>query len=158
MKSVLKLTKAIAAAVLAVAFVTECGAQPPGRPDGPPDRGGSAEGAGGPREGRRGAGGPREGRPGSGGPREGRGGPGGGGPGGPPSPERFVEHAMKFDVDADGKLDRQELTRFAEEIQRMRSEAGGRGGPGGRGREGRRPAGPGGGPDGEGAARPPVPE
>jgi hypothetical protein len=65
---------------------------------------------------------------------------------------------MKFDADGDGKLDRGELTKFAEEIQRMRGGAGGRGGPGGRG-----PGGPGGfggpdGPSGGGGARPPVPE
>jgi hypothetical protein len=55
---------------------------------------------------------------------------------GPPSPERMVEHAMTFDADGDGKLDRAELTKFAEEIQamRMRGGPGGPGGPGGGGR------------------------
>ncbi|NDC53676.1 MAG: hypothetical protein EBZ74_05140 [Planctomycetia bacterium] len=87
------------------------------------------------------------------------GGPGGG-PGGerrgPPSPERFVEHAMSFDADADGKLDRAELTKFAEEMHAMRM----RGGPGGEGRgpggQRRGPGGQGrgpGGPDGEGDFR-----
>ncbi|MFN5757339.1 MAG: hypothetical protein ACK54F_00235 [Planctomycetia bacterium] len=52
---------------------------------------------------------------------------------GPPSPERMVEHAMTFDADADGKLDRAELTKFAEEMQAMRMR-GGPGGPGGGGR------------------------
>ena len=131
-----------AAAVLTAALVTVSLAQPPERPDGPPDRGGPAEGAGGAREGRGGPGG-------QGGPREMR-----GGPGGPPSPERLVEHAMSFDADGDGKLDRSELMKFAEDMQRMR---GGRGGPGGsrggpEGRSGRGPdgsggfGGPGGGP------------
>jgi len=49
---------------------------------------------------------------------------------GPPSPERMVEHAMTFDADGDGKLDRAELTKFAEEMQAMRKR-GGPGGPGG---------------------------
>ena len=130
----------MAMAVIATALVTVSVAQPP---DGPPDRGGSFDRPGGPREGQ-GPGGPREGRVGPGGSREGRGGPGGGGPGGPPSPERFVEHAMEFDADGDGKLDRNELAKFAEDIQRMR---GGRGGPGG-------PGGPGGGPGGRGERGP----
>jgi hypothetical protein len=39
-----------------------------------------------------------------------------------PSPERFVERAMAFDADGDGKLDRAELGRFAEEMKsRMRA-------------------------------------
>lgn len=92
--------------VVAASLVTVSFAQAPERPEGPPDRGR---------------------------PREERGGPGGGGPGGPPSHERFVEHAMKFDTDGDGKLDREELAKFAEDIQRMR------GGPGaGRGERGER--------------------
>jgi hypothetical protein len=61
---------------------------------------------------------------------------------GPPSPERMVEHAMTFDADGDGKLDRAELTKFAEEMQARRMR-GGPGGPGGEGRGGN--AGPGGG-------------
>lgn len=73
-----------------------------------------------------------------------------GGPGGqrhgPPSPERMVEHAMTFDADGDGKLDRAELTKFAEELHSMR----GRGGPGG---PGGRPDGQGGRSDGPGGRR-----
>jgi hypothetical protein len=70
-----------------------------------------------------------EGRP----PREGRRPPGDGErpEGGPnrPSPERFVERAMSFDADGDGKLDKAEMEKFAGEMQqRLR---GGRGGPGG---------------------------
>lgn len=57
------------------------------------------------------------------------GGPGRGGPqGGPGGPDRFVNHAMQFDADNDGKLNRDELARFAEDFARMR---GGPGGPGG---------------------------
>lgn len=81
---------------------------------------------------------------------------------GPPSPERMVEHAMTFDADGDGKLDRTELTKFAEEMQamRMRGGPGGQGG-GGRGKgqgAGRGPGrrGPGGPPaDGAGPPQPP---
>ena len=95
-------------------------------------------------------------------PPEGRGSPEGGGPGGqrrgPPSPERFVEHAMEFDADGDGKLDRSELTKFAEQMQTMRMRggpggAGGSGGPGGfqgGGPGGQRGPGGGRGPRGEG--------
>jgi hypothetical protein len=50
------------------------------------------------------------------------GGPRGPEPGERPSPERFVERAMSFDTDGDGKLDREELGRFAEEMMaRMRA-------------------------------------
>ena len=93
----------------------------PPRPPGPP-RGDFSEGR--PPRGDR-----PEGRP----PREGRRPPGDGerpegGPRGP-SPERFVERAMSFDADGDGKLDKAEMEKFAGEMQqRMR---GGRGGPGG---------------------------
>lgn len=62
---------------------------------------------GGPGGGERGPGGPGGGR--------GPGGPGGSG-GGPPSPERFIEHAMSFDADGDGKLSTAELKKFAEEM------------------------------------------
>ncbi len=55
---------------------------------------------------------------------------------GPPSPERMVDHAMSFDADGDGKLDRAELTKFAEELHAMRMR-GGPGGPGGQGGQGR---------------------
>jgi hypothetical protein len=66
---------------------------------------------------------PRRERP-EGPPREGAG-PGGRGPG--PSPERFVERAMSFDADGDGKLDRDELGKFAAEMrERMRGPAGDR--------------------------------
>jgi Ca2+-binding EF-hand superfamily protein len=65
----------------------------------------------------------------------GRGGPDGPpdgprGRGGPPSPEQFVEHALSFDADDDGKLDKKELAAFAEEMLRRRGGPGGR--PGGR--------------------------
>jgi hypothetical protein len=112
---------------------------PPGErgPDGPPPRG-SEDGP------------PREGRP----PREGgfrdseR---GRGEAGGRPSPERFVERAMSFDADGDGKLDKAELEKFAAEMaQRVRGAMAERGGPRGGGfREGDGPRrGPGGGPEG----------
>ena len=134
------IARVTAMAVIAASLVTVSVAQPPERPEGPPERGGSFERPGGGREGQ-----------GPGG-REGRMGPGGGGTGGPPSPERFVEHAMKFDADGDGKLDRDELTKFAGEIQRMRGgPGGGRGGPGG-------PGGGPGGPGGGGGERPQRPE
>lgn len=49
-------------------------------------------------------------------------------PDGGPSPERFVERAMSFDADGDGKLDRAELERFAGEfMQRMQGGMPGRG-------------------------------
>ena len=152
MRRMPRIAMMVATAMTAASLVTVSVAQPPERPEGTPGRGGSFERPGGVREGQ-GPGGPRDGRAGPGF-REGRMGPGGGGPGGPPSPERFVEHAMKFDADGDGKLDRDELTKFAGEIQRMRGgpggSGGGRGGPGGRGERG--PGGPGGfgGPDGPG--------
>ena len=72
---------------------------------------------------------------------------------GPPSPERMVEHAMTFDADGDGKLDRAELTKFAEEIQAMRMR-GGPGGPGG-GRGGKGGPGAGRGPGSRGPGGPP---
>jgi hypothetical protein len=151
MRRMPRIAMMVATAMTAAFLVTVSVAQPPERPEGTPGRGGSFDRPGGVREGQ-GPGGLRDGRAGPGS-REGRGGPGGGGPGGPPSPERFVEHAMKFDGDGDGKLDRNELTKFAEEIQRMRGGPGG--GPGGRGERG--PGGPGGpggfgGPDGPGGA------
>ena len=82
----------------------------PPRPPGPP-----REGSDGPRlrEGRRP---PGDGARPAGGPRG-------------PSPERFVERALSFDADGDGKLDKSEMEKFAAAMQqRMR---GGRGGPGG---------------------------
>lgn len=64
--------------------------------------------------------------------------PEGRGPGGPPSPEMLVNHAMEFDKDGDGKLDRTELLGFAEQMIRRR---GAQGGPERRGRpeDGARP-------------------
>jgi hypothetical protein len=38
------------------------------------------------------------------------------GPGEGPSPERFIERALSFDADGDGKLGRDELAKFAEEM------------------------------------------
>lgn len=61
--------------------------------------------------------------------------PEGGAPGGP-SPERFIERAMTFDADGDGRLDRAEMEMFAAEIQKRMQ--GGRG-PGGPPEGGRRP-------------------
>ena len=96
---------------------------PPGGPEGRGPEGRGPEGRG--PEGRGPEGRGPEGR----GP-EGRGPEGRGAPGGPPSPERLVERAMTFDTDGDGKLDKNELTKFAEEMMsRMR--------PGGPPREGR---------------------
>ena len=91
-----------------------------------PPEGGGPGGEGRPRPGRL-EGGPGrpprgEGRPGGG--QRGPGGLGGGG-----SPERFVEHALSFDADADGKLDRTELEAFAKDFHERRR--GGPGGPGG---------------------------
>jgi Ca2+-binding EF-hand superfamily protein len=44
-------------------------------------------------------------------------GPQDGGPGGPPSPADLVTEAMSFDANKDGKLDQDELMKFAEELQ-----------------------------------------
>jgi hypothetical protein len=51
--------------------------------------------------------------------------PGRGRPAGPPphNSERFVEHAMEFDADKDGKLDRDELLKLADDMGRRRAEA-----------------------------------
>ena len=119
-----------------------------GRGEGPPGREGAGRGEGPP--GREGAG-RGEGPPGGG---QGPGAGGLGGPGGPPNPERLVEHAMHFDADGDGKLDKAELTKFAQEFTSRMGRPGGEGGPrdeGGPGGEGRLDRGrpPGGGrPDG----------
>jgi len=43
-----------------------------------------------------------------------------------PDPERFVERAMAFDADGDGKLDRAELGKFAEEMMGRRRPDGDR--------------------------------
>lgn len=42
------------------------------------------------------------------------------GPPRPPSPDQFVEHALAFDADKDGKLSADELHKFAEEMSRRR--------------------------------------
>lgn len=60
----------------------------------------------------------------------GTGGPGGGGfrggfGGGPPNPETFINRALEFDADKDGKLSKEELSKLAEQLGR------GPGGPGG---------------------------
>ncbi len=60
----------------------------------------------------------------------------------PPSPEAFVEMAMKFDTNQDGKLDRDELLQLAREMSPPLPSSQGRG-PEGRGPEGRGPRGPG---------------
>lgn len=80
-----------------------------------------------------------------------------GGPGGerrgPPSPEQFVERAMSFDADNDGKLDRSELMKLGEEMQARRMRGGPGGPPGGSGGpDGPRGGGPRRGPGGEGGA------
>lgn len=84
---------------------------------GPPPRDGG-DGRRPPREGRRDDGPAREGRPLRDGALRGE---GAGRQAGGPSPERFVERALSFDTDGDGKLDRGELEKFAGEVmQRMR--------------------------------------
>ncbi|MCA9010275.1 MAG: hypothetical protein KDB01_11040, partial [Planctomycetaceae bacterium] len=88
----------------------------------PPRREGAGRGDGPPGPGRAGRGERTAGR-------EGAGrfdGPPGRGPMGPPSPERFVEHAMEFDADKDGKLDKSELMKFAEQIPNRMGRLGGR--------------------------------
>ena len=96
--------------------------KPGRRPDG--IGGGGSEGRGPERRGAEGQGAERRGP-------EDRGGPDGPPP---PNPERFVEHAMEFDADQDGKLDRSELAKFAQDLARRRGGPGGpgagRGGPG----------------------------
>lgn len=55
----------------------------------------------------------------------------------------MVQHAMEFDTDEDGKLNREELTAFAQECARHESETGGprRHGPRGNGPRGNGPGG-----------------
>jgi hypothetical protein len=100
----------------------------------------------------RGRGSRGEGRP----PREGS--AGGDGPprAGGPSPERFVERALTFDADSDGKLDKGELEKFAGEMaERMRGAMAERG----RMRDGEGPRrGPEGPEDGDRPERPRRPE
>lgn len=107
-----------------------------GGPGGPP-----GGGEGGPGGGGRGAHGPGGGGPGGGGP--GGGGPGGQGPGHgePPTAQQFMERAMTFDVDKDGKLSEVELKKMAAAVVEEMSR---RGGPPGGGQGG------GGGPRGGG--------
>jgi len=62
---------------------------------------------------------------------------------GPPKPEEMVNRVMEFDADKDGKLSKDELTKWAESFGRAfggggRPGPGGQGGPGG-GDESRRP-------------------
>jgi hypothetical protein len=123
-------------------------------PGGPGERGPGERGAGagdrgrgtesrGPASGRNADARGQQGRAGAGRDGGGPGGPGGRGPegpGGPPNPERFIDHAMEFDADKDGKLNHDELAKFAQDMAQRRG--GGPGGPGGPG-EGR-PNGPGG--------------
>jgi hypothetical protein len=128
---------------------------------GPPPREGGFEGRP-PRGETSESGPPRDGRPVRDGAVRDEGGPR---PEGGPSPERFVERAMTFDADADGKLDRTELEKFAGEVmQRMRAGMAERGmGPGGPRDGGFRPDGgprrrPEGGEDGSRPERPRRPE
>jgi len=43
---------------------------------------------------------------------------------GPPSPEQFVENALRFDADEDGKLSKDELAKLAEQFMRRPPSAG----------------------------------
>lgn len=134
----------------------------PGDAGGPDTRGPDARGPGGPGgrgPGERADGGRRENR--IRGPERGsseRGGPERGGPerGGPerggPNPERFVEMALQFDADDDGKLSRDELLEFAQEMGQRGPR--GAGGPGNRDSEERGPEGRGPGGDRRGGERP----
>ncbi|MEE3369965.1 MAG: hypothetical protein VX346_11530 [Planctomycetota bacterium] len=97
-----------------------------GRGFGPPDEG---------RRGPRGFDDPEGGR-GFGPPDEGRRGPGGRFGGGPPAPEQFVERALEFDANKDGKLDRDELRKLAEGMSQRFGRGGFGGRPGGRERGG----------------------
>ncbi len=106
------------------------GQGPPRDGDRPPREGDRAarEGQGPPRDGDR----PRDGQ---GPPRDGERPP-------RPNPERFVEDAMRFDADGDGKLDRKELHAFAAEMGQRQGPPEGRGRPGdGQGRPPRPPEG-----------------
>ncbi|MES1213499.1 MAG: hypothetical protein ABUL64_02845 [Singulisphaera sp.] len=77
---------------------------------------------------------PPDGPPGFGGPGDGPGPQGFGSPPGPPRPEQFVEHALQFDADKDGKLSADELKKMAEDL--ARHGPGGPGGPGDLGEDG----------------------
>ncbi len=129
------------------------GGRPPGDGEGrPPGRGEAQPGRG-------------EGQPGRGQGPQGRGEGPQGRPMGPPSPERFVEDAMRFDADADGKLNKEELMKFASEMSARQGRGPGQEGGRGQGRpEGDRPPGdrpPGGrgaGQEGDRPQRPPAEE
>src|SRR5207248_10783708 len=84
--------------------------------------GGGGGGGGGPG----GPGGPGGGGPG--GPGGGRGGPGGPGGFGPPNPQAFIDRAMEFDADKDGKLSKDELAKMAEQMFAGRGAPPARGG------------------------------
>ncbi len=112
-----------AGSILVIALITFASAEPPvGPPDvPPPPRGEPGEPPPPPRDGDFRGGPPqrppREGGQGDVPPRErGTFRPDAGGPPDRPSPERFVERAMRYDDDKDGKLDRDELTKFAEDL------------------------------------------
>jgi len=115
---------------------------PPRDGDRPP-REGNREGRDGQRPPRDGDRPPREGdragRDGQGPPRDGDRPP-------RPNPERFVDDAMRFDADGDGKLDRKELRAFAEEMGHRHGPPGDgpprEGGPDGPGRRGDEPGRP----------------
>lgn len=142
------------------------GDRPPG--DGPPGDRPPRDGEG--RPPREGEGRPPGGREQDRGrePGRGEGPPGGphGRPMGPPNPERFVEDAMRFDADADGKLSKEELMKFAVEMGNRQGRPpgpdGGRGPrpegdrPPGDRPPGDRPDGPG--PEGDRPQRPPAEE
>ncbi len=157
------------------------------RPDGPPRGEGEprgdrppGDGAPGDRPPRDGEGrGPRDGEgrpPGEGrGPRDGEGRPPGGReqgrgegppggpqgrPMGPPNPERFVEDAMRFDADEDGKLSKEELMKFAVEMGNRQGRPPGQDGGRGPRPEGDRPPGdrPRGKGEGDRPQRPPAEE
>jgi Ca2+-binding EF-hand superfamily protein len=89
-----------------------------------------------------------QGRPG------GAGGPGGpGGFGGPPNAEAMVDRMLTFDADKDGKLSKDELLKYSENMREQMGRA-----FGGGGRDGNRPGGEGRGRDGEGKDRPKRPQ
>lgn len=54
----------------------------------------------------------------------------------PPGPERMIEHAFEFDADRDGKLSKEELTKFAEDFEQHHRGPGGPPRDGGEGRPG----------------------
>ena len=140
------------------------------RPDGPPRGEGEPRGDRPPGDGPPGDRPPRDGEgrpPGGRGQGRGEGPPGGpqGRPMGPPNPERFVEDAMRFDADADGKLSKEELMKFAVEMGNRQGRPPGQDGGRGPRPEGDRPPGdrpPGDRPRGEGEGdrpqRPPAEE